>query len=96
MTAMAPGPARDELYARLEQEAAPLVDAGAETLVPAGGLPCVAFPAVEVCGRPFLNIVGVAARATRSRAPAQRTPPPPAALAEFLDATGGPLREPLR
>jgi hypothetical protein len=95
MAAMGLGAARDRLYARLEEEAAELVDAGAETIVPAGGLPSVAFPDVIVRGRRFLNIIAAAARATRTQSPHAGPPPPPEAVQEFLYATGGDLSPPV-
>jgi hypothetical protein len=47
-------------------------------------------------GVPLLNGVAVAARAAATAEPAAHGPPPDAALAEFLAATGGPLEEPVR
>jgi len=97
MAAMRPGAAREKLLARAEAEAAELVADGAETIVPAGALPAVALQNVELAGVPFVNGPAAAARATRAagQRPAH-APPPDAAVAEFLAATGGPLAEPVR
>jgi len=96
LDAMAPGEGRDRLLARAEAASEPLVAAGAQTIVPAGALPCVALPDATVAGVPFLNGVAVAARAVASAPTHAYTPPPPAAVEEFLAATGGSLAEPVR
>lgn len=97
MAAMEDGPGRDRLRERAETEAAALAAAGAETIVPAGALLAVALPVEELAGLPFVDGVAVAAReALAARRPDGFTPPPDAAVEEFLAATGGPLVEPVR
>jgi hypothetical protein len=50
-----------------------------------------------LAGVPFVDAVTVTARAAVSASPrAGFAPPPPAAVEEFLEATGGPLVEPAR
>lgn len=99
MAAMSAGDARERLLTRLEETARPLVEAGAELLVLAGALPAVALcgaDAVMVAGVPLQNCVAVAARAAVSaRGPEAFSPPPAAAVEEFLAATGGALGEPV-
>jgi Asp/Glu/hydantoin racemase len=97
MSAMDGGPARERLLERVEESAAPLIAAGAETIVSAGALTCVALREPEIAGVPYVDGVGAAARAAlERRRPGEFTPPPPAALDEFLAATGGPLAAPVR
>jgi len=92
MTAMSAGAARERLLERVEEEVRPLRAAGADTLVAAGALPCVALP-----DGPFLDGVAICARAAAEPSRAEEfVPPPDAAVAEFLAATGGPLNEPVR
>jgi Asp/Glu/hydantoin racemase len=97
MAAMTDGAARERLRARVEESVAPLVAAGAETIVSAGALACVALREPAIAGVPYVDGVAAAARAavTRRR-PETFDPPPRAALDEFLAATGGPLIEPVR
>ncbi len=100
MDAMAAGAARDRVLARLDAVAEPLVADGAGVLVPAGALPAVALCArgdITAAGVPFLNCVAVAAQAALgARMPESFSPPPAAAVAEFLAATGGALTRPAR
>lgn len=97
MAAMTEGPGRDRLREHVEASVAPLVAAGAETIVSAGALTCVALQDATVAGVPYLNGVAVAARAALTHRRLDGfTPPPRAALDEFLAATGGPLAEPVR
>jgi Asp/Glu/hydantoin racemase len=97
MEAMADGPGRDRLRGRAEAVAAELVAAGAEVVVPAGGLLAVALPVETLAGVPFVDGVAEAARAAlTARPPAAASPPPAGAVEEFLAATGGPLAEPVR
>jgi Asp/Glu/hydantoin racemase len=101
MPAMEPGRARSLLLDAVELACTSLAAAGADTIVPAGALiPVVLFGVEDDVGMPGLpvqNCVAVAARAASRAEPlAAAAGPPPGALAEFLDATGGPLAEPAR
>lgn len=103
MAAMRPGPDRTRLLARLEEAVAPLLERGADVLVPAGALPAVALCAqgkLEIGGAQVIDVVAAAARQAISVAgrPALGTNHdrvPAAAVEEFLAATGGPLTPPL-
>jgi allantoin racemase len=99
MAAMTPGAGRARLLMRLEEAAAPLVAAGAETIVPAGALTPAALCGdgeIAVAGVPVLNGVAVTARAAAEARPRDDvSPPPAAAVEEFLAATGGELAEPV-
>lgn len=97
MAAMTDGPARARLRERTEIAAAPLVAAGAEAIVPAGVLLAVALPDPMLAGVPFVDAVALTVQAAVSARPrAGFVPPPPAAVEQFLEATGGPLVEPVR
>jgi Asp/Glu/hydantoin racemase len=94
MGAMDGGPARDRLLERVEEVVTPLIAAGAETIVSAGALTCVALREPEIAGVPYVDGVAAAARAALSARAEAHVPPPAAAVDEFLAATGGPLAEP--
>jgi Asp/Glu/hydantoin racemase len=97
MSAMGGGAPRERLLERVEEAVAPLIAAGAETIVSAGALACVALREPAVAGVPYVDGVAAAARAALERRPPEAfAPPPRAALDEFLSATGGALSEPVR
>lgn len=95
--AMAAGPEQDLVRERARAAAAELVAAGAEVVVPAGVLLAVALPGPSLAGVPWLDGVGITlGAALAARQPDGFVPPPAAAVAEFLAATGGALVEPVR
>jgi hypothetical protein len=99
MAAMDDDEARSRLAAGLVECAKPLVAAGAAAILPAGALtPVVLGPAaIDVDGAPVLDPVAITAAAARSASTsAAFRERPTGALEEFLEATGGPLTEPLR
>ena len=104
MAAMKPGPSRDDVLRQFAEQAQPLLDAGAEVLVPAGALTALTLCATE---RNFTVgdarvVDGVAASAFYAHAairlhrltgvePSRRSTyakPPPEALSEFLTHIG--------
>jgi allantoin racemase len=96
MSAMGGGPPREQLLERVEEVVTPLIAAGAETIVSAGALACVALREPVIAGVPYVDGVAAAARAALLARAEPQAPPPPAALDEFLAATGGPLAAPVR
>ena len=101
MAAMEGGGGQSQLRGIVESTASALVAAGAETVVPAGALIPVALSdelgAIEIRDGCLLNCVAVAAHAAAAARPRRRhANRSPAAVDEFLEATGGPLVEPLR
>jgi Asp/Glu/hydantoin racemase len=99
MAAMGDNDARSKLAVELVECARPLVAAGAAAILPAGALTPVALAGTEldVDGAPVLDCVAIAAEAARAARPSEAFRERPAgAMEEFLEATGGPLAEPLR
>lgn len=111
MSAMEPGPGRENVLHQFEEQAEPLLAAGAEVLVPAGALPAVALctePNLTIGGARVLDNVAVAAvwaqaavklRRLTGVEPSRRSTflePSREALEEFVEETGGALREPPR
>jgi Asp/Glu/hydantoin racemase len=106
MTAMTPGEGRDEVLRQFEEQAAPLLDAGAEVLVPAGALTAITLCATirnfSIGGARVLD--GVAVSAVQAQAavrlhrltgvePSRRSTyqkPSLEVIEEFLSETAGP------
>jgi Asp/Glu/hydantoin racemase len=84
--------AYDALYPRWERECRALLDAGADVIVPAGGLPMMLFSG-EIGGAPVVNGITVIAKTaemfikmqTRVSRRSNFAKPPEKALKEFLD-----------
>jgi len=108
MSAMEPGPGRDDLLRQFEEQARPLLDAGAEVLLPAGALPAMALATernLTIGGARVIDIVAVAVKYAEAAVklrritgtePSRRSTfvkPSPEALDDFIAETGGPLRE---
>jgi len=108
MSAMEAGPGLENLLRQFEAQAQPLLDAGAEVLIPAGGLPSLALATernLTIGGARVLDIVAVAVTQAEAAVkvhritgiePSRRSTfmkPSAAALEDFIEQTGGPLRE---
>jgi allantoin racemase len=108
MSAMEPGPGLDNVLRQFEEQAKPLLDAGAEVLIPAGALPSMALATernLTIGGARVIDIVAVAVAYAEAAVklhritgiePSRRSTfvkPSPEALEDFIEQTGGPLRE---
>lgn len=102
MAAMEPGEGRDWVLRRFEAEARALLDRGAEVLVPAGGLPALAFRDehnLTIDGARVVNPIAIAAKQAEAMVKLRRltgvepsrratyAKPSAAALEEFLRET---------
>jgi len=98
MLAMEGGEARQRLLELVSTAAARLASAGAETVLPAGALvPVALWDETGASEVPFLDPVVCTVDALgRARAGEGMARRPAEAVREFLEATGGPLVEPLR
>jgi allantoin racemase len=103
MAAMEPGPGLDSVLSQFEEQAQPLLDAGAEVLLPAGALPSVALAGrrnLTIGGARVLDVVAVAVAQVEAAVklhrstgiePSRRSTfakPPEGALADFVEQTG--------
>ena len=108
MAAMEPGPGLENVLGQFEDQAQPLLDAGAEVLIPAGGLPSVALATqrnLTIGGARVLDIVAVAVTQAEAAVKLRRitgieasrrstfAKPSEGALEDFIAQTGGPLLE---
>ena len=94
----------DRLYPKWERECRTLLDAGADVIVPAGGLPMMLYgsqPGANLDGAPILNGITLIAKAAETAVKLRRiagmaavsrrsnyAKPPEKALREFLDLHG--------
>jgi allantoin racemase len=108
VAAMEPGPALENVLRQFEDQARPLLDAGAEVLIPAGALPSMVLATERsrtIGGACVLDVVAVAAVHAEAAVKLRRctgieasrrasfAKPPPEAIEEFLARTGGPLED---
>ena len=108
MSAMEPGPGLENVLRQFEEQAQPLLELGADVLLPAGALPSMALAHernLTIGGARVIDIVAVAVvhaeaavklRRLTGIEPSRRSAlmkPSPAALDDFIEQTGGPLRE---
>jgi allantoin racemase len=108
MSAMEPGPGLDNVIRQFEEQAQPLLAAGAEVLIPAGALPSMALATrrnLTIGGARVIDVVAVGFKSAETAVKLRRitgieasrrstfVKPSPEALDEFIAETGGPLLE---
>jgi Asp/Glu/hydantoin racemase len=108
MSALEPGAGLENVIRQFEEQAQPLLAAGAEVLIPAGALPSMALarqPNLTIGGARVLDIVAIGVAWAEAAVKLRRVTgveasrrsafakPSPEALDDFIAETGGPLRE---